>query len=589
MSTAAQHVQNAQQLIHIHRMMEEGRPLATALLLAGVSRSKYYRMKEEPKAQPIARKGRPAQFTLTEQDRRVLHWFAAHTESASAALESFSRFDTPRANVPHQPGSGAARQAVRDHMEKARRAGKPWEPTVTMRRAAGITKAERNEIRGGRATLATSLTRPRDQTMLIFDKAGGIIRANLWPGCGFVSDDMSINTPFSYVGADGVPTVGRQSLMTRDINSLQWLGSDLIGRPRQSYQVEDIADHFLSVVDDWGLPYFWRMEMGPWCNDFLNGIRLPPEYGRPEGERWGGLKDLIRIVHKFSPRGKGEIEGGFRRIQEFMRHLSTDVGRTRGEFQTASRLYGKALRGCPKAQDYFWGMSAAADGLRDVACHDNGRAKYRASLGGRMLVPEEMWAERRTVPLPAGERWRFLPVKRALTLRNHAVRASVKHWPMGFQFQVNDMPGVRLMENGYRLLVAFHPGRPDEGAAIFNGESGRSVRNIEGRAFGEYMGCAPWVPAAPQEDFTGTGDYGAQTRANAAVRREYRQAVPPGTGPGTMKSTARDGLGRALHLSQGSGDGGAEAPPPETTPASRPRAVRASALVDLYGSAASAG
>lgn len=563
-------------IAQIEGLAAERGGIEAACALLAIPRPTYYRWKKAVAEgeKEKGRTGRPPAVELEPAEVLCLRWHRAHMESDPAAIAAFANHEAMgqgRPPCPHPPARPSVRAAILAMKAAAEKAGARWHPPLKLRQACTITAAERAELRGERARMADSLTRHRSQTIIV-EGEDGLPRLELMqPGTGYVSDDMSLNTPFRFEDADkGREMVGRQSLMTRDIMSLKWLGATLIGRARDAYRVEDIADHCLDVVESAGVPVFWRIERGPWNNNFFFGAPVPSDWGLEDGFRFGGLNGIMKIRQKFSPRGKGEIESGFRIVQHLLLHRSTDIGRKRGEFETAAKLFRRASLGDVRALNYFWSINEAACAVSETLAGDNTTPHLRAGLDGRRHAADDLWTRRVAAPLPASEAWRFCPIKIPATVRSQCVHASSKHYAMPFQFRVSGADGM-VLGKGHKVFMAFHPGRPEEGCVIFNAETSRSTTNRDGLRFMERLGVAPWVPPVPQEDLTGrAGDYRHQKAANAAVRSEFRGIVPNGTGPGTLKSTARDGLGTTLKLARGGSATPAPAPAVGNT---RPRSL----------------
>jgi hypothetical protein len=365
------------------------------------------------------------------------------------------------------------------------------------------------------------------------------------PGWIFESDDMSLNEPVRFFDAGlGHETAGRQGLFTKDAASSAGLQADLCGRPFDAYRAEDIADHFLNVVTTHGLPMMWRLEMGAWASNFVEGIRLK---GREE--RWGALSNLFYVRHKHESTGKANIERSFHESQKLSAHASTSLGRERGEFETATKLYAKAQAGHPQALAYFWTITQAADAIAEITRDENRRKREYPKLDGIHTTPEALWEARSyRRPLRPEDRWYFLPVKRAARIRKGVIMVKVDHYRMPFRFLTYEVNGFTRFRENHPVLIAFHPGRESEGCHVFNAATGPAA---QGLAFGELMGIVPVFRDTPEECLAPDGDFSQASKAKAHMRAEYRTIVPPGTGPGTKQSIARDGLGNALAIQTG--------------------------------------
>lgn len=197
----------------------------------------------------------------------------------------------------------------------------------------------------------------RDMTEIMPDGTRREILAGDW----WELDDMSLNQPF-WFEADpqdfaGDPlaqrygkSLGRQSLWAMDVRSGKWLGFELIGRRRDAYRAEDILRFLRRLFTDHGLPRRGlRLERGIWRSNKVLGVKvdakeraaLDPElaallavmgedYERPEMAEddkqalVSGLASLgLEVVHAWTPKQKGLIEGGFNFLQ---RNINMAVG-----------------------------------------------------------------------------------------------------------------------------------------------------------------------------------------------------------------------------------------------------------------------
>lgn len=514
---------------------------AEACRAAGVAPANYVRWRDEiarrgAPAEAARPTGRPPRFDLTPEEARPLRRLRLRYDSLDLAVEAWLRGEAFEAGEALRPETIAAAQELLDRAARRRRRVR-W--PASLRRAGHVTDEERALYRGPKAAASIEISERRG--LYWRDEDGQ--EWPMLPGTIFESDDMSCNEPYRYHDAElGRETLGRQGLYTLDTYSLRWLGVSLVGRERDAYRAEDIAEHLLEIVDAVGLPAIWRFERGPWDNNVINGVRLP------DGSRWGGLDELFRVSQKFSSRGKANVEGGFDFLQAVSAHQSTSIGRQRGEFEAGSRHYLRAQAGRPEDLRYFWTLAQCAEAQRAAMAALNARARQRHAFGPELVVPDELWQSPVTRPLPADQRWRFCPVKKEATVRSGVIETSAPHYPRTFRFLVHGCGDLPVLDHGHALLIAFHPGRPEEGCHVFN--SDRTTRNREGLRWGQYLGLAEWMHDVPQEDFSAAPDHDRRRRANAAVRAEFRAVVPPGTGPGTLRSTARDGLGNALDLAR---------------------------------------
>jgi hypothetical protein len=495
-----------------------------------------------------APQGRPAVVPLTPNDAILLRRYRLNNKihSLAAAVEGF--LDDPDASEP-------AVRALSAIISKFHAERKVVVWPYGVRKAAVLTANEKSNHRGPKSAFQTAARSRSGDFIRIGDKD-----IPLLSGLVYSSDDMSINQPYRFWdSALGRETVGRQSLITKDVRSLSFLQADACGRERDAYRLEDIADHMRNVVETHGLPLAWIVERGPWKNTFIDGLRLD------DGTRWGSLNDLFHIHHAFVSTGKAEVEGGFGPLQSLLSHKSTDIGAHRGEFETATKLMAKANKGDPEALRYFWSMSECMDAVADAMRQDNCRLKARQHLNGRTISPQELWAaENVKTALHADDAWYFLPVKMSASVRGGMIEVKTAHYERTFRFQVHGSEGMPCLDHLYPVLVAFHPGKPHEGCHVFNNCTDH--RNREGYGFGQKIGIAEFDPDVPKLVIGAAADVENKKKRNAAVRAEYRTIIPAGTGPGTLKSVARDGLGQALEIQRG---GSVPDMPAEARPAAR--------------------
>ncbi len=468
--------------------------------------------------------GRAEKFALTRDETLALRNLVLKKDSVTLAIEWFPRTAACSART---------REQINAELERASRLRRlpQWPPSL--RRAAHVTEEERALFRGAKAFQNIE---HRDRRGLFYLAENGE-RIATGPNTIWESDDMSINEPFRFSDPEtGEVRVGRQTLCTIDVHSAFWIAAQPVGRARDAYRVEDIADHMRSCVEAHGLPTIWRLERGVWENNFIDGIAIAGQ-----SERWGGLTALFHIERTFKSRGKGTVENGFNLLQSILSHESTSIGRHRGEFERGTKLFLAAGRGDERAAGHFWDIAAAADGMAEAMADFNTRPKQRRAHGRELVVPADLYQSAVKRELPESERWRFSPVKREATVRGGFIEVSVPHYPLPFRFTANGVCDEIFFERGYKVLIAFHPGRPEEGCHVFNAELG--TRNRDGREFGELLFVAPMADDAPQLNL-GKDEraFVARKNANAAVRTEFRGITKAGK-PTILRAEARDGYG----------------------------------------------
>lgn len=496
---------------------------------------------------PSASTGRPAKFTLSESEMQALRLEVLKRGSFALAVEWFGS--------SAQCSAGTAR-LIREELDRAARNKREPQWPDSLRRAAAVRPEEEALFRSKKAAQGIEMCDRRGLEWI--DEEGR--RQPLLPNTVWESDDMSANEPFRWLAADGSRCLGRQTLCTIDVYAAHWLGASPIGRARDAYRAEDIADHMLECVQLHGLPTIWRLERGAWENTFIDGVRIVknqrggPGQGSDDAdeERWGGLSALFTISRAWKSRQKGLVESSFDLLQSMMAHESLSIGRVRGEFEAATKAYLRADKD-PAAWVKFWDIAAAADGMRRAMEEFNGRPKKRRMFGRDMVVPADLYRQAVRRPCPADQLWRFCPVKRAATVRRGCIEVSVDHYPLPFRFRVNGESAEIYCEHGYPVFIAFHPGHPERGCHVFNAE--RGLRNRDGWKFGEHLLIAAMAPDAPQVNLAPEDrEFAARKRANAAVRSEFRGIVTAGgvqTPGGRQASTVRDGWGNSARIERG--------------------------------------
>lgn len=469
--------------------------------------------------------GRKAKFDLNEREVSALRWYRLRKVSLHEAIVAFSIHPRCRPET---------RALIHEELDSAARDRRKAAWPLSLRRAGEVSLELQGRFRSNRA---------------LREVGYGVRRGNFWvndageevallPNTLWESDDMSVNEPFRFVDPEtGENSLGRQVLVTIDVFTAAFLGESPIGRSKDAYRAEDIADHMRDCVLQHGLPSIWRLERGAWENKFIDGFRLA------DGSLWGGLADIIKIQRTFGPQAKGLIESRFNQLQRLMAHESTSIGRKRGEFADATRLAYRARNGDVQAWQKFWDIAAAADGIERAMLEANLSQMQRRAFGKKTVVPAELYRLAAKKACPDDQLWRFCPIKRPATVRKCAVEVTVDHYPLPFRFRVNgdDDP---YLPHGYSVLIAFHPGHPERGCHIFNGEQG--VRNTQGFRRHEFIRVAPIAEDSPQVNYSrDEQEFIKRKRANAQVASEFRAITLTGT-ESSRASTRRDGFGNSV-------------------------------------------
>ncbi len=408
-------------------------------------------------------------------------------------------------------------------------------------RACILTDEEKLSFLGPKHLASVEPARPRG----LFYEADGE-RHPLMPNAVWEFDDESENTPWVELDAEGKARVNRQTLKAIDVYSSFYLGMKAISRSSDGYRVEDQADFLMELIDAHGMPLRCRIERGPWDNNFWWGIPMPKAWWQTEtcpAFRFGGIDTSaggpIGVIQCFKSRHKGTIEGSFNHRQDIAAHETLDIGRSRGEHEAAAKHLTRAYTNQADAIARFPDAAGRADISADVMQRFNSEAKRRRNLfGSKKVVPAELYATAVRRDLPAADRWRFLPVKVATTVRNAHLQMKVKDHELPFLFTAEGFQPQwdwhAYLPHGWRLFAAFHPHRPDLGCHIFNALHPSHAQNPQRFPLGMPMGVLPMAERAPQFS-DAPRDFADRKRTLAAIRSETR--VMKATQKGVRVST----------------------------------------------------
>lgn len=510
--------------------------------------------------------------TGPRNDHRLTH--DEHAALKLAMLQKRSRRLAAEALMGHAACTQATFERLGAVLDSA--ADKAAEPVWPMwfKRACVLTDEERLSFQGPKALMRIEPARPRGRFFIEVKEDGTEIQHALFPGALFSSDDMSGNNPSAdFDPVTGQAQVNRQMLATVDADAAYMLGFTSVARVKDTYTLEDQADHVMEIVDAHGMPLRWRIERGPWDNDFWWGVKMPKDWWQTEEcpkYRFGGIDTgaggPIKVMQAFKSRQKAEIEGAFDHVQALDAHTSLDIGRFRGEFEAAAKklVQVQTLKDparLARAVAAFPDQATRADIMTEVLRRFNSEAKRRRSHGGARVVPAELWAQAQTRPVTEEVRWRFLPVKKALTVRNaHLCCRLEQHKGREFWFTAEGFKPAwdwhAYLPAGWRVFAVFHPHRPDLGCRIFNGVHPDCVaKNPERFPLGMPLGVLPVAELAPQwrEGEGAQGDFAGRKEWHRQVRRETRmiQAARPQS---TRASFTAGKDGRAASSRKGTPD-----------------------------------
>lgn len=492
------------------------------------------------------RSGRTPAVVLSREEKTRAQWHNLRKDSQRLALETC---------LNEGSFSDGTAAAVRHYLERSATNRKPVALPKTLRRQIAVTEEMRMHFRGKKHVQSMEAYERRSMTLWCPIRQAEIMAG---PRDLYESDDESINQPFRFFDqASKSWMVARQTLRTVSTPSLRILGLSPIGREADAYRDEDKLDHIFNVVEACGPPLKWRFEMG-WETTAMIGVDLesalkePSLAGQP---RWGALPFQMEFVTR--SRTKAAVEGGFNHTQRLSAHeFGVEIGRYRSEFEPAQKLLRQAQDGQEKALVKFPEMAVAADFQAAVCLKWNSEPHLRECFDNQMLVPDELWFGTAKRQLPADEIWRFFPVKDVAVVQAGAIKHKAKHYPQAFRFRLNGRgayrDGAGFIPHGYRVLIAYHPARPEAGCYVACAELGKL--NREGHRLGEMLCIAPLWHNVPQA-VLGEGSLpahflGQAKAANAAVRREFREIVTVGNA-GRSISTVQscDGLRLDRNLS----------------------------------------
>ncbi|MBB5351079.1 hypothetical protein HNR46_001313 [Haloferula luteola] len=457
--------------------------------------------------------GRPPSFQADEDTLNILRWHRLSKESMEVALH----FACHDARVPAD-----LREILLGISERSLVSGSRPHFPPSVRRAFHVTDEELARFRGKKATQNVEMMTPRG--VIWFDEDGEA--HDLLPGQLWELDDYSTNQPYYWTDPLTAETnLGRQVLAAIDYTLAGWLGFDHIGRERDAYRGEDIVRFLGRLFSAHGLPLFLRLERGSWESSFVHGLEV-------EGmaDRWGALDALVHIQHTWKSKGKGLIESSFNPLQRWLSHTGRDVGRFRGEFETATKAWLQAKRTGRDPRELGFLSADESSAMHDAAASMmNGGPRERKALGER-VSPDDLRARLgwHTTPFPAAEAWRLLPYREQRVVSRGMVQVNPGGGWSPMAFVVNGIEDLHL-ENGHKVLIAYDPARPDLGAFVANAD--RSPKNRSGWGMGHPILTAPLYQGAPQIDLSGRyqgGAIPARRKASAAVATSFRAITAAG-------------------------------------------------------------
>jgi len=404
-------------------------------------------------------------------------------------------------------------------------------------RACIVTDEERLAFRGSKAFESVNGARRRGAFVRVEGEDVPLVPNALW-----IFDDESENRMRAELDEAGKVRLNRQTLKAMDVAAAFFLGGMNIDRDSDGYRLEDQARFFLELVDAHGLPQRVGLEKGPWDNNFWLGIPQKREWWQTKecvNYRFGGIDvnagGPCQVIQFTTSRQKGLIEGAFNHRQNLDAHKTLDMGRFRGEHELAAKHISRARAGQMDAFAKFPEAGISADISAETMEEFNDEAKRRAYLyGPRKVVPSELYAEAVKRELPASERWRFLPVKVAVTVRNMHIAVKVPRHDIPFQFSAEGFKpqwdSQPWLPHGWRVFACFDPQRLDVGCHIFNALHPDHPQNPGRYPLGMPLGVLPFAPLAPQAsdeapDMTGRAQTVKYIRSEVRIMKAMRKTI----------------------------------------------------------------
>ena len=515
------------------------------------------------------RSGRTAAISLSEAESIAFQKLVLLKEGSFATAVEFFQNDPACAS--------ATRAFIAERLRAARAAGTAPVWPVSLRRAAQLAFGTMAAWQGPKAAQSAqpkgrysrTITLPNGQTI------------PLVPGFAWTFDDYSANEPYILGYADGKERLCRQVLCGMDIATRGWLGAYHVGKERDAYTAADVLETFRLVMEGQGhVPRVFILEQGRWKGTAVTGIALDED-----GRTWGSVEEAGIILHYvFKSQGKTEIEDGFDLLQGWTAGEAAGIGRFRGimERETSNLLAVNAGRRDARACGFLTLTESAA--LHETMFRAlNNRPKHFRELA-RHIAPDDLLAAEPYTPRPLdpAHRWLFYPVKDEATVRDNGFVIKTVAG-REYVFHVNGVADHVHLPNGYRVLIAFDPSRPELGAHIANRETG-SINRAGFRLGQTLLTAAPPLQASPRLSLRSLAaetadDVNAswKTRQGAirAAETAFRAIVPDGKrGLRTQRKQNRAGDLVEIIIPGESENGQATAPATTNPRFPRPRKQR---------------
>ena len=504
--------------------------------------------------------GRAPAITLTNEEASGLQAYVLIKEgNVDLGIEFFAH--SPRC-LP------ATREWILQRLTDAREARRRARWPDSLRRAAQLPPGVMDRYHGKKATQSGAVRGRFDMTVEIHGR-----KMPLVAGTAMVFDDYSTNQNYQLVYADGRIRLCRQVLAGMDVYTHRWLSFFHVGKERDAYTAGDASLAIWDTMQAQGYqPLIIVLEQGRWKGSAIRGIALDKEGKR----RWGSIEDCgLHLDYRHSSMGKTEIEGGFDLLQNILAgEEGAEIGRVRGimEQETADMLaINEGTRDATACG--FLTLDRSAELHMWASGVFNDRPKVRRELGGQAISPEQLWAETFQAPAPAPgpeKRWLFFPIKTEATIRENGL-CIVTVDKVEHVFHVNGIDGLSL-PNGYKILAAFDPERPELGAHIANREQGAANAN-NWRMGQTILAEAPAMTKGSRIVIGTPAEMNATYKTMAGAQRASRtafRAILPNGKRGMRVDSAKNRLGNRAEIVRDAPEP-AETTDPETDSAAAPQ------------------
>ncbi len=327
--------------------------------------------------------GRRPLVSLNETEQRIGRHLFVKLESTTQAARML-------ANDPN------CRPEVADAILKPRSSKHTLTPTI--REQLEVPSQVVEYYKSPKRARLKNFINPR--TLSYIDTAG--YERKLTPGDLFERDDMSNNflcwIPWPWGGDPcsdryGVRVARGQNLLMIDVASLFFTSFNFLIRARDSYRADDIWQWIVHTYRDIGLPRIGeRWERGTWAAKRLRGDQeaLIEAGHTDEHARLAGMAALgLRVIESQSPTTK-IIENRFNFLQRIMATIPGQIGRKRGEFERATKVWTACKAGYQDPRKHFLGYEECCDKIEESLAYVNAEPVEGYVYSG---IPAQLWSD----------------------------------------------------------------------------------------------------------------------------------------------------------------------------------------------------